>query len=66
MSFIRILYLSLCMLTNKCFIQTQIWEQCAPDFKTDAEGVPNYKGDPFNIPGKGICTTDGVKNGIVR
>ncbi|KAK3730035.1 hypothetical protein QZH41_009545, partial [Actinostola sp. cb2023] len=43
-----------------------IWEQCAPDFTTTAEGIPTYKGDPFRIPDKGLCTSNGIKNGMVR
>ncbi|XP_020907727.1 aminoacyl tRNA synthase complex-interacting multifunctional protein 1 [Exaiptasia diaphana] len=44
----------------------KVWEQCAPDFTTNAEGIPTFKGDPFMVPGKGVCTAGGIENGVVR
>jgi len=38
------------------------WELIQPDLKTDENGVATYKGDPFLVVGRGVCTATGCAN----
>ncbi|XP_067943989.1 aminoacyl tRNA synthase complex-interacting multifunctional protein 1-like [Watersipora subatra] len=40
----------------------KIWEALVPDLKTNGEGVATYKGSPFTIAGKGVCSAPGCPN----
>ena len=44
----------------------KIFEQVAPDLVTDANGVATYKGDPFQVTGKGVATAPGMANIPIR
>lgn len=40
----------------------KIWEQVAPDLKTDANGVATYKGAVITVPGKGNVKAPSLAN----
>jgi len=44
----------------------KVWEQIAPDLKTNAEGVACYKGVPFMVGDKGACKAKSFTNAVVK
>ncbi|XP_039264762.2 aminoacyl tRNA synthase complex-interacting multifunctional protein 1-like [Styela clava] len=44
----------------------KVWDQVQPDLKTDANRVACYKGIPFTVPGKGICTAPTMANSAIK
>ena len=40
----------------------KIFEACAPDLKANDAGVATYKGVPWEVAGKGPCTSQTLKN----
>lgn len=44
----------------------KIWEQIAPDIKTDSEGVANYKGVPFALASKEGAFRSSLANVQIR
>ena len=44
----------------------KIFEKVQPDFQVDAKGVATYKGVPFEIQGKGICTAPTMRNSGIK
>ncbi|XP_054168935.1 aminoacyl tRNA synthase complex-interacting multifunctional protein 1-like [Oppia nitens] len=44
----------------------KIWEQIAPDLKTNSECVATYKDEPFKIESKGLITSKSLANVAVK
>jgi len=44
----------------------KIWEQVAPDLKTNSECVATYKGEPFLIGSKGVVRAKTLTNVAVK
>ena len=44
----------------------KIWEQIAPDLKTDTQLVATYKGEPFKVEGKGLVVAKTLANVAVK
>ncbi|CAG2108320.1 unnamed protein product, partial [Medioppia subpectinata] len=44
----------------------KIWEQIAPDLKTDGSRVATYKGEPFKVESKGLVTAQTLANVAVK
>ncbi|CAG2162106.1 unnamed protein product [Oppiella nova] len=44
----------------------KIWEQIAPDLKTDSQCVATYKGEPFKVESKGLVTAKTLSNVVVK
>lgn len=44
----------------------KVWEQVQPDLKTDSNKVACYKGVPFTVPGKGVCTAPTMANSAIK
>ncbi len=44
----------------------KIFERVQPDLKTNDKGVATYKGVPFEIEGKGICTAPTMTNSAIK
>ena len=44
----------------------KIWEQIAPDLKTDSDCVATYKGEPFKIETKGVVRAKSLANVAVK
>lgn len=44
----------------------KVWEEVAPDLKTDGAGIACYKGAPIVIPGKGPFKSESLKNVQVK
>lgn len=44
----------------------KIWEQVSVDLKTDENKVACYKGDPFKVKDKGVCTAPTLANTLIR
>lgn len=40
----------------------KIWEQVAPDLRTNDECVATYKSSPLSVPGKGVIKAPSLKN----
>lgn len=44
----------------------KVWEQIQPDLRTDGQCVATYKGDPFQVPGKGVCKAQTMSNSGIK
>lgn len=40
----------------------KVWEQVQPDLRINQDGVPTYKGSPWNVGGKGPCKAPSMKD----
>jgi len=44
----------------------KIWEQVAPDLKTDSSCIATYKGEPFKVESKGVVRAKSLANVVVK
>ncbi|XP_070552998.1 aminoacyl tRNA synthase complex-interacting multifunctional protein 1-like [Ptychodera flava] len=44
----------------------KIWERIQPDLQMSDAGVATYKGTPFKVEGKGVCTAPSMKNSGIK
>lgn len=44
----------------------KVWEQIQPDLRTDGQCVATYKGDAFEVVGKGVCKAQTMNNSGIK
>ncbi|XP_077984248.1 aminoacyl tRNA synthase complex-interacting multifunctional protein 1-like [Glandiceps talaboti] len=44
----------------------KIWERIQPDLLLNGDGIATYKGVPFKVEGKGVCTAPSMKNSGIK